>query len=329
MNLKSLIRTLTAGFVLTLLMCFNPAVAQDTIGKVLMIQGKVLAYTDMGDQRVLRNNAAIYEGDTIETIGEGAVVVTLADGTQWDILDQSKVSILEYVYTPGGSGSQASAKYQIHEGLVTYTSGIMGQRGADIAIQMDDNTIYPEGTIISFMKRQNVSVFNTRQGSTRVVTKTRQTLKVKVGEWAVSGAGQTQVARSSGEAVTLIQNVFTRTGVTTTASGDVRIVAKTIVQTVVKVGNKVVSRTKTVTKNIIKMDQMIADDVDVDSSADSGADSSVGSGGSGHPVGYIPASTSVSNLFTLIDIITGGSTGQTYIINPNTGGSTLVPVSPN
>lgn len=324
MNLKSLIRTLTAGFVLTLLMCFNPAIAQDTIGKVLMIQGKVLAYTDMGDQRVLRNNAAIYEGDTIESIGEGAVVVTLADGTQWDILDQSKVSILEYVYTPGGSGSQASAKYQIHEGLVTYTSGIMGQRGADIAIQMDDNTIYPEGTIISFMKRQSVSAFNTLQGASRVVTKTRQTLKVKVGQWAVSGAGQTQVASSSGEAATLIQRVLTRNAVTTTASGDVRIVAKTIVQTVVKVGKAVVSRSQTVTKTVIKQDS----DGDGTTTAAT-TTTSAGSGGSGHPVGYIPASTSVSNLYTLIDIITGGSTGQTFIINPNTDITNLVPVSPN
>lgn len=324
MNLKSLIRTLTAGFVLTLLMCFNPAIAQDTIGKVLMIQGKVLAYTDMGDQRVLRNNAAIYEGDTIESIGEGAVVVTLADGTQWDILDQSKVSILEYVYTPGGSASQASAKYQIHEGLVTYTSGIMGKRGADIAIQMDDNTIYPEGTIISFMKRQSVSAFNTLQGASRVVTKTRQTLKVKVGQWAVSGAGQTQVASSSGEAATLIQRVLTRNAVTTTASGDVRIVAKTIVQTVVKVGKAVVSRSQTVTKTVIKQDS----DGDGTTTAAT-TTTSAGSGGSGHPVGYIPASTSVSNLYTLIDIITGGSTGQTFIINPNTDITNLVPVSPN
>jgi len=325
MNLKSLLRTLTVGSALTMLMCFNPVAAQDTIGKVLMMQGKVLAYTGMGDQRVLRNNAAIYEGDTIETIGEGAVVVTLADGTQWDIMDQSKVSVLEYVYTPGGSASQASAKYQVHEGLVTYTSGKMGQAGADIAIQMDDNTIYPEGTIISFMKRQSVSVFNTLQGATRVVTKSRQTIKVKVGQWMVAAAGQTQVARSAGEAVTVIQRVFTRTGVTTTAGGDVRVVAKQMVQTIIKVGKKVVSRSKTVDKQIIKVDS----DGTTSTTATATTTSSAGSGGSGHPVGYLPATTGLGNLYTLIDIITGGSTGQNFIIDTNTGGSTLVPISPN
>lgn len=325
MNLKSLLRTLTVGSALTMLMCINPVAAQDTIGKVLMVQGKVLAYTDMGDQRVLRNNAAIYEGDTIETIGEGAVVVTLADGTQWDIFDQSKVSVLEYVYTPGGS-SQDSAKYQVHEGLVTYSSGKMGERGADIAIQMDDNTIYPEGTRISFMKRQNISVFNTQEGATRVVTNTQQTLNVKVGQWMVSGAGETQVAPNDGDAITVIQRVFTRVGVTTTAAGDMRIVAKQMVQTVVKVGKKVVSRSKTVAKKIVKVDQMTADDVDVDAGDDTGSDTSAGSGGSGHKPGYIPINT-VGNIFALIDIITGGSTGQTFIINP--GSTTPIPLSPN
>jgi hypothetical protein len=322
MNLKSLLRTLTAGTALFMLMCFNSAFAQDSVGKVLMIQGKVLAYTDMGDQRTLKNGAAIYEGDTVETIGEGAVVLNFADGTQWDILDQSKVSVLEYVYTPGGS-SQDSAKYQVHEGLVTYTGGKMGERGAEIAIQMDDQTVYPEGTIISFFKRQSIKAMNTAQGNARIVTSSRQTVRVKVGQWAVSGAGQTpQVARSSGEAITLIQTVFQRTGVTVTAGGDVRVVAKQIVQTIVKVGNAVVARTKTVDKTIIK-----ADSDGTTTTTTTTTSTSAGAGGSGHPAGYLPATTNLSNLYTLIDIITGGSSGQTYLID--TGTNIITPVSPN
>jgi hypothetical protein len=314
MKLKPLIHAVT-GLALFGLMGLNPAVhAQaalddDAVGKVLMIQGKVLAYSEGGDQRVLRGNAAVYEGDTVETIGEGAVVLTLADGTQWDVFDQSKLSILEYVYTPEGS-SQDSASFKFHEGQVTYSSGKLGQRGAEIAIQMEDKTVYPEGSIFSFFMRQRVSVVNIVQGSGRIVTRTRATTRVRVGQWvAFSPTVATPVvAPSAAAAVTVIQSVVSQTIVTSGARTSaaavmVTTLARTIVRTVVRASVSALRRRTVVSQTVATTTQTTVV-------------AAVGSGGSGHPVGYIPATTSSTNIFTLINQITGVSTGQNYLIQP-------------
>ena len=325
MKLKPLIHAVT-GLALFGLMSLNPAVHaqaaldEDAVGKVLMIQGKVLAYSEGGDQRVLRNNAAIYEGDTIETIGEGAVVLTLADGTQWDVFDQSKLSILEYVYTPEGS-SQDSASFKFHEGQVTYSSGKLGKRGAEIAIQMEDKTIYPEGSIFSFFMRQRISVVNIVQGSGRIVTRTRATTRVRVGQWVAFSPRVTTpvVAPSAAAAVTVIQSVVSQTIVTQgggfgAAAVAVTTLARTIVRTVVRASVSALRRRTVISQTVATMTQTTV--------------TAVGSGGSGHLAGYIPATTSslTDNLFTLINQITGISTGRNYLIQP---GGSPVPVSPS
>ena len=322
MKLKPLIHAVT-GLALFGLMSLNPAVHaqaaldEDAVGKVLMIQGKVLAYSEGGDQRKLSNNAAIYEGDTIETIGEGAVVLTLADGTQWDVFDQSKLSILEYVYTPEGS-SQDSASFKFHEGQVTYSSGKLGKRGAEIAIQMEDKTIYPEGSIFSFFMRQRISVVNIVQGSGRIVTRTRATTRVRVGQWVAFSPRVTTpvVAPSAAAAVTVIQSVVSQTVVTQgprfgAAAVMVTTLARTIVRTVVRASVSALRRRTVISQTVATTTQTTVV-------------AAVGSGGSGHPVGYIPTTTSSTTIYTLINLITGVSTGQTYLIQP---GGTREPVA--
>jgi hypothetical protein len=323
MKLKPLIHAVT-GLALFGLMSLNPAVQaqtaldEDAVGKVLMIQGKVLAYSEGGDQRVLRGNAAIYEGDTVETIGEGAVVLTFADNTQWDVFDQSKLSILEYVYTPEGS-SQDSASFKFHEGQATYSSGKLGQRGAEIAIQMEDKTVYPEGSIFSFFMRQRVSVVNIVQGNGRIVTRTRATTRIRVGQWATfSPAVPTpMVATSAAAAVSVIQTVVSQTVVTSgpstgAAVAVVSTLARTIVRTVVRASVSALRRRTVVSQTVATTQTTVV--------------AAAGAGGSGHPVGYIPATTSslTDNIFTLINDITGTSTGQNFLIQP---GGTPEPVA--
>lgn len=124
------------------------AISADSIGMVDMIQGEVYAISTTGEKRRLTGNAPIYEGDTIETIGEGAVVILMADGAQWDIFDNSKMEIISYQYS-GWNAKQANdgAKYQVHEGSLRYTSGLLKDRGI---VLLEDTAITPLGTTLRF-----------------------------------------------------------------------------------------------------------------------------------------------------------------------------------
>lgn len=181
--MKQLLATL-ASAALFGVMCLVPAVHAidgDAIGMVQgnLIQGQVFAKSKAGGQRQLTSGASVYEGDTIETIGEGSVVLLLKDGTMWDIFDDSILTIEEYNFSDGGSGD--SAAFEVHQGQVVYTSGELGDRDADIAIKMGDNTVYPEGTVVSFTFVQTITVIRVIQGKGRIksrVTQTTTTLTV-------------------------------------------------------------------------------------------------------------------------------------------------------
>jgi len=76
-----------------ILMSFMPvgvvAIEKQPIGQVELIQGEVKAKQPDGEQRHLHGHSLIYEGDIIETIGAGAVVIMMSNGTQWEIFDES------------------------------------------------------------------------------------------------------------------------------------------------------------------------------------------------------------------------------------------------
>lgn len=138
----------------------------NSIGIVDNIQGEVYAHSHTGEKRQLSRNAPIYEGETIETIDNGAVVVVFKDGTQWDIYDESKLSILKYHFTEDSQGSpNDGAIFQIHTGELTYFSGDMGKRSAPIEIKLSEASIHPQGTRIEF-----VTVRMTISGQTKTVT---------------------------------------------------------------------------------------------------------------------------------------------------------------
>ena len=168
MKNPSIIQTYAALLLISFLSTMPAAAVVDpnSIGIVDIIQGEVYIYTETGEKRQLSRYTPIYEGDTIETLDKGAVVVVFKDGTQWDIYDESKLSILKYHFTEGSQGSpNDGAIFQIHPGEVTYFSGDMGKRGAPIEIKLEGTSIHPQGTSIEF-----VTVRMTIAGQTKTVT---------------------------------------------------------------------------------------------------------------------------------------------------------------
>ncbi len=164
--MKPLSITLTCA-ALFLMSLFSSAQAAafdpDSIGIVDLIQGEVYAHSQTGDKRKLNRNAPIYEGDTIETIGEGAVVMFMADGAQWDIFDNSKMEIVSYRYN-GGNAKPANdgAKYRIHKGGLRYTSGDLKERGV---VLLENTVITPLGTTLRFETVSGVTFIKVTDGA--------------------------------------------------------------------------------------------------------------------------------------------------------------------
>lgn len=221
--MKQLLATLTSAALFGF-MCLVPAVhaiepgAIGYVGGVHgnLVQGQVFA-SKPGDQRQLTKGASIYEGDTIETIGEGAVVLLFQDGTMWDVFDDSILVIKEYKFSDGGEGDKAI--FEVHQGEVTYTSGTLGERGAEVAIKTGNTTVYPQGTVISFSFKQNVAVIRVVQGQGRVESRGTQTTETVV------GPNQYLVAAES------LQSPQNRSGVVVTSSA--KVVVATVAQALV------------------------------------------------------------------------------------------------
>ncbi|MEN8219607.1 MAG: hypothetical protein ABFS56_25300 [Pseudomonadota bacterium] len=118
------------------------AVPANSIGMVDIIQGEVYAISATGERRQLSSNAPIYVGDSIET-ENGAVVLVMADGTQFDIYDNSRLRINAYQFQEQNSDH---AEYTIENGQVDYFSGDMEQRDNEVAFITPHQVIKPQAT---------------------------------------------------------------------------------------------------------------------------------------------------------------------------------------
>ncbi|RKZ81840.1 MAG: hypothetical protein DRR19_21610 [Candidatus Parabeggiatoa sp. nov. 1] len=172
--MKRLLATLTSAALFGFMCLVSAVQATTPIGTVQrnLVQGQVFAKSDAGE-RQLTSGSPIYEGDTIETIGDGSVVLLLKDGTMWDIYDESMLTIEKYNFSDDGTDDGAT--FELHQGQAVYTSGELGDRGAAIAIKTGDNTVYPEGTVISFTFVETIVIIRVIQGRGRIRSRITQT----------------------------------------------------------------------------------------------------------------------------------------------------------
>lgn len=138
------------------------------IGEVFLIQGKVQAISSSGDVRDLASKSPIYEGDTIKTIGAGAIVFDLLDGTRWEVMDASEMKISNYHFA---NASNDGATYDLIQGNIRYISGEHGETKAKVVINTPDgNSIEPQGTEITFSMVFKITVVQVISGSAKVST---------------------------------------------------------------------------------------------------------------------------------------------------------------
>ena len=100
-----------------------------SIGEVSSVTGTVKATRLDGSSSNLNNGDPVFQGDTIETVGSGAVGLVFLDKTTLSLSDGGKMVLDELVYDPAtGTGSMAVSMV---EGAFSFISGEIAKTGPD------------------------------------------------------------------------------------------------------------------------------------------------------------------------------------------------------
>jgi hypothetical protein len=135
------------------------------IGKVLNATGEVRVEhsTEMllqaklspGSAGLAKTGDLVYRGDVVQTGPDGALSITFADGTSFNVSSNARMELNEFVYDPNGSSNSAllsltKGTFNFIAGNVAHTGdmkvatpvGTMGIRGTAPRVEiLDDGTV--------------------------------------------------------------------------------------------------------------------------------------------------------------------------------------------
>ncbi len=123
------------------------------IGSVTNLQGTATITHPGGEPMQLQTGMPISMGDQIHTGPNSTLNLTLADNTQFNVSENSKLTIDNYVYDPNNNANN-KASYNVLEGAFDYLSGLVGKTpNPDVKIETDFSYIGIRGT--HFIARQD------------------------------------------------------------------------------------------------------------------------------------------------------------------------------
>ena len=107
----------------------GPSGAQQPIGTVDTADGEVFATRADGTRVSLAEGDSVFQGDVLETDGEGALSVTFADGTEFSLDENARMVLDELVYDPGTG--EGSSSFTVVQGVFSFVSGAIAKAGPD------------------------------------------------------------------------------------------------------------------------------------------------------------------------------------------------------
>ena len=154
-----------------------------SIGEVSSLSGTAKATRLDGNEFVLSNGDPVFQGDTIEVSGSGAVGLTFLDKTTLSLSEGGKMVLDELVYDPAtGTGSMG---IDMVEGAFSFISGEIAETGPDaMTIKTPVATVGIRGTTVA----GKAAVEGNENSFTLL-----QDADGGVGQISVSNAGGTQV----------------------------------------------------------------------------------------------------------------------------------------
>ena len=134
------------------------------IGYVSALTGKVSARDVNGREHLLQMKSAIYQGDRLETHMNASLQVSLDDGAEVFLKQDSVLKVSEYVAT-NGYGKESSSVFDLLRGGLRTISGAIGaSSAANYQLQTGLATIGIRGTeyVIKLCKQDDCSVTASR-----------------------------------------------------------------------------------------------------------------------------------------------------------------------
>jgi hypothetical protein len=122
------------------------------IGKVVTAKGAVtiehvgavIAQASLGNQATgVKIGAPVYLGDVVRTGADGRVAITFADGTAFNLSNNARIILNEFVYDPKGSSN--STFFTLAKGSFTFVAGNVAKTG-DMKIDTPVATMGIRGT---------------------------------------------------------------------------------------------------------------------------------------------------------------------------------------
>lgn len=121
---------------------------ESPVGSVQEFSGHATVTHIDGSSETITLGTRIYEGDIIETGGDGAVNISFVDETNFAVSENARLAIDEYVFDP--STSEGSTDFSVLKGLFVFTSGLIGRADPDdVTIDTPMGSIGIRGTIIA------------------------------------------------------------------------------------------------------------------------------------------------------------------------------------
>lgn len=121
---------------------------ESPVGAVHEISGEATITRTDGTTEPMKLGTHVYQGDIIETSGDGAVNIMFIDETSLAVSEDARMAIDEYVFDP--SSSAGVSNFSVLKGVFVYTSGLIGREDPDdVQIETPVGSIGIRGTIIA------------------------------------------------------------------------------------------------------------------------------------------------------------------------------------
>jgi|GEM_PF-2861234 len=117
------------------------------IGAITETTGVAKIIRTDGSEVDAKLGVAIYQGDIVETQGDGAVNIEFTDESAFAVSDNARITIDEFVFDPETEGGVQD--FSVARGVFMYTSGLIGRENPDsVEIDTPVGAIGIRGTII-------------------------------------------------------------------------------------------------------------------------------------------------------------------------------------
>ncbi|HEY8190869.1 MAG TPA: cadherin domain-containing protein, partial [Alphaproteobacteria bacterium] len=118
------------------------------VGAVHEVHGEATVTHPDGTTEAIVPGTAIYQGDIVETEGDGAVEIGFVDESSFAVSANARLAIDEFVFDASSQGGESN--FSMLRGMFVYTSGLIGREDPDdVKIGTPAGSIGIRGTVIA------------------------------------------------------------------------------------------------------------------------------------------------------------------------------------